>query len=225
MRGGAILQFLPYQTRWWRRCASTIRCMALTGGDQFAGFKIIRLLGAGGMGEVYLVQHPRLPRREALKILPITVSSDPEYRQRFYREAELAASLWHPNIVGVHDRGEADGQLWISMDYVEGTDTAQLLRNQAGEGLPPADVLEIVSAVADALDYAHDQGMLHRDVKPANILLTEPTVGARRVLLATNEPGAVVSSGSRVPVRRSDRDHALRRATGEADRNGLWLGR
>ena len=136
------------------------------------------------MGEVYLVQHPRLPRQEALKILPPNVSADPEYRQRFAREADIAASLWHPHIVAVHDRGEHDGQLWITMDYVEGTDAAQLMRDRYTHGMPPKDVLEIVSAVADALDYAHERYLLHRDVKPANILITDPRMGERRILLA-----------------------------------------
>ena len=127
------------------------------------------------MGEVYLVQHPRLPRLEELKILPASVSADREYRQRFEREADIAASLWHPHIVAVHDRGEHDGQLWITMDYVEGTDAAQLMRDRYPHGMPPRDVLQIVSAVADALDYAHERYLLHRDVKPANILITART--------------------------------------------------
>src|SRR3954467_1619656 len=158
--------------------------MPIADGAVFAGYTIVRLLGTGGMGEVYLVQHPRLPRQEALKILPESVSADPEYRQRFAREADIAASLWHPHIVAVHDRGEHDGQLWITMDYVEGTDAARLMHDRYPHGMPPKDVLEIVSAIADALDYAHERYLLHRDVKPANILLTDPRVGARRTLLA-----------------------------------------
>ncbi len=102
--------------------------MPLTSGATFAGFKIVRLLGAGGMGQVYLVEHPRLPRSNALKVLAPEVSADPDYRERFIREEELAATLWHPNIVGVHDRGEFKGQLWISMDYVPGTNASELLK-------------------------------------------------------------------------------------------------
>jgi serine/threonine protein kinase len=158
--------------------------MPLKSGASFAGFKIVRLLGSGGMGEVYLAEHPRLPRSEALKILPTEVSADAEFRSRFDREADLAATLYHPHIVGVHDRGESDGQLWISMDYVDGTDTAQLLRNRYPAGMPLDDAIEVISAIAEALDYAHDHGLLHRDVKPANILLTEPRKGNRRILLA-----------------------------------------
>jgi len=136
------------------------------------------------MGEVYLAQHPRLPRRDALKVLPATLTADDEYRQRFSREADMAAELWHPHIVGIHDRGEFEGQLWLSMDYVEGTDAAELQRSRYPSGMPKAEVFEIVTAVADALDYAHLRGLLHRDVKPANILLTEADPRARRILLA-----------------------------------------
>jgi hypothetical protein len=155
----------------------------LAEGASFAGYTIVRRLGAGGMGHVYLAQHPRLPRRDALKILPGNLTEDLEFRQRFNREADLAASLYHEHIVGIHDRGEYQGQLWISMDYVEGTDAAKLLRSQYPSGMPKADVAEIISAVADALDHAHSRGLLHRDVKPANILLG-PASPRRRILLA-----------------------------------------
>lgn len=152
-------------------------------GAVFAGYTIVRRLGTGGMGEVYLAQHPRLPRRDALKILPSELTSNLEFRQRFNREADLAAGLYHEHIVGIHDRGEYQGQLWISMDYVEGTDAAGLLRSQYPSGMPKAVVVEIISAVADALDYAHSRGLLHRDVKPANILLSDASP-RRRILLA-----------------------------------------
>lgn len=155
----------------------------LTAGSTFAGYRIVRQLGSGGMGEVYLAEHPRLPRRDALKVLPAQVSADPSFRERFNREADLAASLWHPHIVGVHDRGEYDGQLWIAMDYVDGSDADALLGHHPG-GLPREQALEIVAAVAQALDYAHQRGLLHRDVKPANILLTKPGETSTRIILA-----------------------------------------
>ena len=158
--------------------------MPLADGATFAGYTIVRQLGAGGMGEVYLAQHPRLPRQDALKVLPTSVSADGEYRERFDREADIAATLWHPHIVGVHDRGEFDGQLWISMDYVEGTDAARLLRERYPNGMARGEVAEIISAVADALDYAHQRNLLHRDVKPANILLANPESSDQRILLA-----------------------------------------
>src|SRR3990170_3272311 len=99
--------------------------MPFNSGEIFAGYRIERLLGTGGMGEVYLAQHPRLPRQDALKILS-SASTNDEFRARFIREAELAATLWHPHIVGVLDRGEFNGRLWISMDYVDDTDAGQL---------------------------------------------------------------------------------------------------
>lgn len=158
--------------------------MPLNPGATFAGFTIVRLLGAGGMGEVYLAKHPRLNRHDALKILPAAFSADGDYRRRFEREADLAASLWHPHIVGIHDRGEFDGQLWLSMDYVDGTDAAALRRNQYPAGMPRSEVLAIITAIASALDFAHGRNLLHRDVKPANILLTRTEAGIRRTLLA-----------------------------------------
>ncbi len=110
------------------------------------------------MGEVYLAQHPRLPRRDALKVLSASVCSESEYRQRFNREADIAATLWHPHIVEVHDRGDVDGQLWISVDYVDGIDAGRLLAERYPDGMPPDGVVRIVTAVADALDYAHQRG-------------------------------------------------------------------
>lgn len=158
--------------------------MPLTNGQAFAGYTIIRRLGSGGMGEVYLAQHPRLPRQDALKLLPPEWSADADYRARFNREADLASTLWHPNIVGVHDRGEEDGQLWISMDFVDGLDAARFLTDRYPSGMPIEEVVRIVTAVASALDYAHKQGLLHRDVKPSNIMLTHvDDEGEQRILL------------------------------------------
>jgi serine/threonine protein kinase len=159
--------------------------MPLTANQTFAGYRIVRMLGSGAMGEVYLAEHPRLPRQDALKILATQVSSDADYRERFLREADLAATLWHPNIVRVNDRGEFNGQLWIAMDYVDGMDAGRLLTARYPAGMPVDLATEIVSAVADALDYSHRQGLLHRDVKPANIMVRNPDNGGdRRILLA-----------------------------------------
>jgi serine/threonine protein kinase, bacterial len=158
--------------------------MSVPVGTTIAGYTILRLLGSGGMAEVYLAQHPRLPRRDALKVLSEAVTADGNFRERFQREADLAGALWHPNIVAVHDRGEFDGHLWIAMDYVDGTDAAQLARKRYPTGMPVQDVCDIVAAVAAALDYAHSRGLLHRDVKPANILLADPEDGKRRIMLA-----------------------------------------
>jgi len=158
--------------------------MPIADGETFAGYQILRILGAGGMGEVYLVQHPRLPRREALKVLSSAVSHDEEYRQRFGQEAEMVATLRHPHIVTIYDRGEADGKLWIAMEFVDGIDAGRLLEDRHPSGIPAGEVSRIVTAVAAALDYAHGRKLLHRDIKPANILLGLPESGDDRVMLA-----------------------------------------
>ncbi|KXP01581.1 serine/threonine-protein kinase [Tsukamurella pseudospumae] len=154
-------------------------------GEVVAGYEVIRVLGAGGMGTVYLARHPRLPRNQALKVLAPGLVVDPAFRQRFGREADLAAQLDHPNIVAVQDAG-ADGDLmWIAMQYIEGTDAAALVRKRGP--LPARQAVDIIGQVAAGLDFAHGKGMLHRDVKPANMLLTSgwaDGAGDRRALIA-----------------------------------------
>ena len=159
--------------------------MTLGAGEIFAGYTIVRQIGSGGMGEVYLARHPRLPRQEALKVLRPEISGDISFRQRFIREADSIAALEHPHIVTVHDRGEAAGRLWIATQYVDGADAAQLLRDRYPAGMPADEAAAIATATAEALDHAHDRSLLHRDVKPANILLTNPDRdGIRRIYLA-----------------------------------------
>ncbi|MTE15258.1 serine/threonine-protein kinase [Nocardia aurantiaca] len=138
-------------------------------GVVFAGYRVERLLGAGGMGEVYLAHDRDLPRFVALKLLNRVASDDDETRQRFLREANIIARLSHPNIVTIYARGEEQGRLWLAMAYVDGSDlAAELLEGP----LDPERAAAITADLARALDYAHDAGVLHRDVKPANILLT-----------------------------------------------------
>jgi hypothetical protein len=147
--------------------------VALAPGDEFAGYTIESTLGTGGMGAVYLAKHPRLPRRDALKLLNPAFSADANFRARFEREADLASGLIHRNIVAVYDRGSVDGQLWIAMQYVAGTDAS--VAAHAGDGsMTPARVVHIIAEVGSGLDFAHRSGLLHRDVKPANILLAAP---------------------------------------------------
>lgn len=150
-------------------------------GSVFAGYVIERVLGSGGMGTVYAARHPRLPRLDAIKVLSEAHSGAPEFRARFIREAELAARIDHPNVVAVHDRGLVDGALWIAMQYIAGTDAAAVLR----AGVPrPEHALHIVTGAAAGLDAAHRAGLLHRDVKPANLMLETRPGEPDRVLVA-----------------------------------------
>ncbi|WP_415973147.1 serine/threonine-protein kinase [Rhodococcus sp. 077-4] len=153
-------------------------------GSEFAGFRVQRRLGVGGMSEVYLVLGRGHDRLEALKILDREASRSPQLRNKFRMEAAVAARLSHPNIVSVHEHGEFDHQLWMSMHYVDGYSAARLVaRGQIA--LEVSRVARIVAEVAKGLDYAHGQGVVHRDVKPANILIsTEQFDGYEQVLLS-----------------------------------------
>ncbi|MBF6425677.1 protein kinase [Nocardia cyriacigeorgica] len=157
--------------------------MALSPGTVIGGYRIVKALGAGGMGAVYLAKHPSLPRMDALKVLSPELSRDPEFRVRFEREANIAAGLDHANIVSVFNRGDEGGQLWISMQYIEGTDASAILADDR-HSMTPLRALRIVTEVGKGLDYAHRRGLLHRDVKPANFLISSPDSGEdERVLL------------------------------------------
>ncbi|HEX9377859.1 MAG TPA: serine/threonine-protein kinase [Actinomycetota bacterium] len=142
-------------------------------GTQMAEYHIEGLLGHGGMGVVYLAEHIHLGKKVAVKVLPPEYASDAAFRERFEREARLAASLEHPNIVPVTDAGEADGELWIAMRYVEGSDLGEILRSHGP--LNPIRAVSILGRVGSALDAAHQRGLVHRDVKPGNILLEPPS--------------------------------------------------
>ena len=145
--------------------------MALAPGSVFAGFTIEREIGAGGMGEVYLARHPRLPRHVALKLLRTDLGADPSFVSRFQREAETVAGLDHPNIVPIDDSGAENGQLWLSMRFINGTTADKALAAYRPAAMPPRRAVHIVEKVASALDFAHRRNLVHRDVKPANILL------------------------------------------------------
>ncbi len=153
----------------------------LTSGAVVCGYRIERVLGTGGMGTVYLAADPILPRQTALKVLSSELSRDPDFRARFIREADTAASLEHPHIVSVYNRGQTeDGQLWIAMQFVDGIDADAALRDGT---MAPQRAVHIVAQVAKALDFAHAHNVVHRDIKPGNFLLSGPIGPDERVLL------------------------------------------
>jgi predicted Ser/Thr protein kinase len=139
-------------------------------GTDVAGYRIERVLGRGGMSVVYLAHDPRLKRNVALKLLAPELAEDDGFRERFLRESQLAASLDHPNVVPIYEAGEVDALLYIAMRYVVGTDLKALLATEGA--LAPQHALALVAQVASALDAAHERGLVHRDVKPSNVLLT-----------------------------------------------------
>jgi serine/threonine-protein kinase len=141
-------------------------------GSTLASYTIEALLGQGGMGSVYLATQKHLKRKAALKVLSPEFASDEAYRRRFLRECELIAQLEHPNIVPIYDAGEADGLLYLAMRYIKGTDLRALIGERGH--LSAESTLAIIEQIASALDAAHAAGVIHRDVKPANILIERP---------------------------------------------------
>lgn len=169
-------------------------------GEVIAGYAVESVLGTGGMGTVYKVRHPTLPRSVALKVLHEHYSGSESVRSRFLREAEIVAGLNHPGIVDVYDRGESDGHLWIAMRLVDGEDLATIAGREGPFGLDRA--VAVIDQVADALDHAHQHGVLHRDVKPANFLVERGRRGERVMLAdfgigaAQNEVGQHTEAGT-----------------------------
>ena len=143
-------------------------------GRHIGPYQVLEKIGQGGMATVYRGLHAELDRHVAIKVLAGALPTTPELIQRFQREAKTIAALRHPNIVQVYDFGPLDGTYYLAMEYVEGSDLAAEMRRRwaAGQAFRPDEILGLLSQVADALDYAHAQGVIHRDVKPGNVLLT-----------------------------------------------------
>jgi non-specific serine/threonine protein kinase len=139
-------------------------------GSEFAGYRIEEVAARGGMGVVYRASQLQLTRTVALKLVTPSLARDTSFRERFRREWMIAASMDHPNVIPVYEAGEEDGVLYLAMRWVEGTDLRETIDNGP---LEPARAAHIVAQVASALDAAHERGLIHRDVKPANILLTD----------------------------------------------------
>src|SRR5687768_5510793 len=142
-----------------------------TPGTTFAGYRVDSLVGRGGMGVVYRATDLSLERPVALKLVAPELAENERFRARFLREPRLAASLDHPNVIPIYEAGEHDGQLYLAMRYVEGSDLKALLEREGK--LSPERTIAILAQVASALDAAHRRGLVHRDVKPANVLLDE----------------------------------------------------
>jgi streptogramin lyase len=176
---------------------------SLSPGTVFAGYRIEGFVGRGGMGVVYRATQLALDRPVALKLVAPELAEDDEFRERFKRECRLAASIDHPNVITIHEAGEANGQLYISMRFVEGTDLGALVAHEGS--LEPGRAARVVAQVAAALDAAHARGLVHRDIKPANVLI-ERRDGEERAYLT--DFGL---------TKRSD-------AISELTRTGQWMG-
>ena len=140
-------------------------------GDELGPYTIESVLGRGGMGTVYLATHSRLGRRVALKLIASELADDGQFRARFLRESQLAASLDHPHVIPIYDADEIDGVLYLAMRYVDGPSLQKLIRDRGA--LSRADTLRLAEQIGGALDAAHAAELIHRDLKPANILLAD----------------------------------------------------
>src|SRR6187401_335443 len=134
-------------------------------------YRIVRKLGSGGMANVYLAEDEDVGRRVAIKILNERYANDDLFIERFRREAKSAAALSHPNIVSIYDRGEAEGTYYIAMEVIEGRSLKELILTRGEAGLPVYDVIDYTKQILQALRFAHRHGIIHRDIKPHNILV------------------------------------------------------
>jgi serine/threonine protein kinase len=165
----------------------------------FPLLEIIECIGRGGMGAVYKARQPSLDRVVALKILRPKMADDPGFAERFTREARALAKLSHPNIVAVHDFGQSGGFHYFIMEFVDGANLRHLLNTAK---ISPREALAIVPPICDALQFAHDQGVVHRDIKPENILLGKDG----KVKIADFGLAKLVGAGAKTPAITSAND-------------------
>ena len=144
--------------------------MTLAAGTRLGAYEVLALIGAGGMGEIYKARDTRLERTVAIKVLPAALALDPQFRDRFDREAKAISALDHPHICALYDVGEQDGTSFLVMQYLEGETLADRLTKGA---LPLDQALRYAIEIASALDKAHRHGITHRDLKPGNVMLTK----------------------------------------------------
>jgi serine/threonine protein kinase len=169
--------------------------MALAAGARLGPYEILSALGSGGMGEVYKATDTRLDRTVAIKILPPTLATDPQFRDRFDREARSISQLDHPHICALYDVGEQRGTAYLVMQYLEG----ETLADRLAIGAMPLDhALQVAIQIADALATAHKAGIVHRDVKPGNIMLTK--AGAKLLDFGLAKTGAEALGGTNLSM-------------------------
>ena len=173
-------------------------------GDVIAGYRLDEPAGRGGMGVVFQATHIALERRVAVKLIAPELAANEQFRERFKRESRVAASIDHAHVIPIFDAGDEDGQLYVAMRYVDGTDLGELIAQQGN--LPPLQAVDLTAQVADGLDAAHERGLVHRDVKPANVLLESRGSGYHSYL---TDFGLVKTVGE---------------ASGVLTRTGQWLG-
>jgi serine/threonine protein kinase len=191
-------------------------------GNLFPQFEILELIGQGGMGAVYKVRQKDLDRIVALKILPPGIGRSPEFSNRFTREARALAKLNHPGIVTLHEFGQQDGLYFILMEFVDGVNLAQLMKSGR---ISPREALAIVPQICDALQFAHDQGIVHRDIKPENLLLDrQGRVKVADFGIAKAVAAVCPDHVAAVCDRRTSEDESQRRSQTDATLAGKVIG-
>jgi serine/threonine protein kinase len=188
-------------------------------GQTFSHYRVLEKLGAGGMGVVYKAQDLKLDRLVALKFLPPHLSADPQQKQHFIQEAKAACALDHPNVGVVHDIDEgADGQMFIVMAYYEG----ETLARRIERGVSTREAIGVAIQILDALQAAHERGIVHRDIKPGNVLLTPDGVRMRRRATMMRRRATMSFCSSLGSVRRSRAQAAISPLSGVPAQTPSW---